>query len=137
MSTIAHAPPQPVEIHRRRYMTSAEKVRRWEELGRVCAICRLPCDPYGHTVIWDHFLALALGGTNEISNMECHHRIDCAAIKTARDMEAIARAKRRERKHSEPSAPGKIRSRGFDRTKTRKFNGQVVSRQSPSGEMDQ
>ena len=134
MSAIAHTPPQPVEIHRRRYMTSAEKVRRWEELGRCCTVCRLPCDPHGHTVIWDHRIPLAIGGTNDLENLECNHRIDCAAIKTARDIEAIARAKRRERKHAEPSAPGKIRSRGFDRTKTRKFNGQVVSRNAANAD---
>ncbi len=107
---------EPVELLPRRTMTQAEKLARWEAVGRICTICRQPCEPSGPTtVIWDHRIAIALGGTNDLANMEPHHTTPCAAQKTAVDLTAIAQAKRREAKHLGiyPPSRHRLQSRGF------------------------
>jgi hypothetical protein len=130
MSRIAFEPRQPVEIKRRRYMTSAEKVRRWEELGKCCTVCHLPCDPYGSTVVWDHRLQLAIGGTNDLSNMECHHNSpECSGAKTRSDATARAKVKRIiAKENGETKLKRPIKSRGFDKTKTRRLDGTIKER---------
>lgn len=102
MTRIAPINPIPVEIEPRRHMTDAEKLARWEALGRCCTVCHHPCEPLGPTVIWDHRVQLSIGGTNDLSNMEPHHAAPkpCAAIKTAQDAKDRAKAKRLAFKHS-------------------------------------
>ena len=108
---------EPVELVPRRAMTYGEKHRRWEECGRVCMVCKSACMVSGPAVIWDHRVALALGGTNDLSNMEPHHAYLCAAIKTAKDRKAIAKAQRLAR-DADPATRKKTRrplcSRGFE-----------------------
>lgn len=98
----------------------------WKEHALVgCDVChKLCCNGDFH---WDHNLALVDGGAHEIDNL----RPLCAAChkpKSAREHSENARAKRREKKHSNPKPPGKIKSRGFDKTKTKKFNGTVITK---------
>lgn len=95
---------------------------------------------------FDHEHQLALGGADEIENIFAKH-VDCHKAKTARDAGRRAKVKRVTGKKAgrfsgpargaeigaEPSRqahkPGKsIQGRGFDKTKTRTFSGEVVNR---------
>lgn len=109
---------EPVEIEARRSMTYGEKLRRWEECGCACMICKRPCPPAGPEVIWDHRIPLALGGTNDLANMEPNHVGECAAKKTAKDRRDIAKALRNERQanpETRRQSPHRLRSRGFQK----------------------
>jgi 5-methylcytosine-specific restriction endonuclease McrA len=76
----------------------------------------------------DHELALVDGGSHDwSSNMrplcrECHSR------KSAKEHQENCRAKRRQKKHTQPTQPGSIKSRGFDKTYRKKMNGQTEKR---------
>jgi hypothetical protein len=109
-------------------MTLGEKVARHEEVGRCCVICRMACAAFGPTVIWDHRVPLAIGGSNDLDNMDPHHAGPCAKVKTALDMKAIAKAKRLAGETKAGPTKNPIRSRGFDRTKSRGFDGRVRER---------
>ena len=126
-----------VEIHRRRAMTYGEKLRRWDEVGRVCMVCKLPCAPAGPDVIWDHRVPLAIGGTNDLANMEPHHAGGCAKRKTAQDARTRAKVNRlrktaenAERPSGTAPAPRKrhLRSRGFQTRLRKRMDGTVEPR---------
>lgn len=132
MSRVASVPHEAVEIQPRRHMTYGEKHRRWEECGRVCTICGEPCAPGGPFTIWDHRVPLALGGTNDLSNMEPNHTGECATLKTRRDVRAIAKAKRLIRKSLPDKPPSRLRSRGFEKPATkRKWPSRSFSKAPP------
>lgn len=102
----------------------------------------------------EHLHALHLGGGNELSNraLWC---LDCTKPKDAQDKARIAKGKRLRKETGQgpkkqiPSRPfmsmnprgaanfGGLKSRGFDKTKTRKFSGQVVSRGSIRSKAEQ
>lgn len=85
----------------------------------------------------DHRLPLHLGGTNDIENRKLICRETCHRAKSI--AEAKARGKvRRIRKKLDPDAPQKrkpvwptqkLQGRPFDKSLTRKFNGQTVRRE--------
>ncbi len=76
----------------------------------------------------DHELALIDGGSHDFqANMRPVCKA-CHAIKSAREHKNNAKAKRLATKHSQPNQPGKIKTRGFDKTLRRKMNGQVEKR---------
>ena len=123
----------------------SQKTRRlaWERSGGRCegivdadprAGWRHPdrCNVYllPGRYIYDHINPDWFSGCNKLSNCQvicdyCDHR------KTARDIKAIAKAKRIRRK-ADPATRKRprrvLRSRGFDKTRTRKFSGEVVPR---------
>lgn len=117
-----------VEIHPRRHMTEREKLQRWEECGQACMICRMPVLYSGPSVIWDHRVPLAIGGTNDLSNMEPHHAGPCAKMKTALDAKARAKVKRIIKREADGPKPSRLQSRGFQKTLRKKLNGTVVRR---------
>lgn len=83
----------------------------------------------------DHRVPLELGGSEDDSNLEplCveHHK-----DKTKRDIPAIARARRiRKREAGEKKAGRPIKSRGFDKTKSRRMDGSVGPRRSRQQEI--
>jgi 5-methylcytosine-specific restriction endonuclease McrA len=91
----------------------------------TCAICGHDIQP-GHAIEWDHVHALVHGGPNVFSNLRPLHA-ECHKIKSAADVAANAKVKRLTGQTcNRPKA--KIRSRGFDKTRTRKFSGEVVVR---------
>ena len=116
MSRIAWQPRENLPLQPRRYMTKAEKLARWEEVGRCCVICRKPCEPFGPTVIWDHFIQLVIGGTNDLDRMDPHH-VQCAKGKTKDDAKVRGHVNRlRKIEAGEKKAPKhKIQSRGFSK----------------------
>lgn len=75
----------------------------------------------------DHHLALVDGGAHEVSNLRplCPR---CHKLKSACEHKENCRAKRRLKKHSQPTPEGKIKSRPFQGS--RKFNGTPVWRDS-------
>ena len=80
----------------------------------------------GERIDIDHVHQLATGGADDESNMRPLHPW-CHAIKTRED--AKVRGKIRRLNGTTKKRAGKpIRSRGFDRSKTRKFNGTVIPR---------
>lgn len=116
MTQIANVQREPVEIAPRRYMTEREKLQRWEACNRCCTVCGEPVPASGPGVIWDHRIAIALGGTNDLANMEPHHAEVCAPAKTARDRKAIAKAHRLIRQadpETRRQSPHRLRGRGF------------------------
>lgn len=131
MSRVLPPSGEAVEVVSRRYMTETEKISRWIECGQRCTVCREPVSWEGLWVVWDHRVALALGGTNDLSNMEPHHALHCASAKTRTDMKAIAKAKRLIRKAdlTTRKAPT-MKSAGFQKhpTKKRTMSGQVIDR---------
>lgn len=138
MSMLEVAPHEEVAIQARRAMTYAEKLRRWIECGCVCMVCKRPCAPAGRSVIWDHRVPLAIGGTNELSNMEPHHAGPCAVRKTAKDAKVRAKVKRiRARADHSRRRRKAIVSRGFDKSLRRKMSGEVVKQTSaPADDTD-
>lgn len=105
-----------------RYLPAATRAAL--QAQTACAICGGP-GPFEA----DHAHALALGGGNGPDNLRRICR-PCHAIKTRRDVKAIAKAKRVARKLAgtwKRRGP-KIHSRGFDKSLRRKFNGMVERR---------
>ena len=85
-----------------------------KEHNATCHICNGAIQP-GDKWDVDHVIALELGGADEPANwrpahMKCHRG---PQGKTARDLEAIAKAKRREAAHIGAKPKGNLKSAGF------------------------
>ena len=120
----------PVPIEPRRPLTRREALQLMlDQNGRCKCGCGEKLQPLSEGIIDEHRVALALGGTNDLSNRELWRK-PCAKVKTAtKDAPAIAKAKRlaaridgtrRERKP--------IPSRGFDKSVSKGFDGKVRPR---------
>ena len=85
------------------------------------------CD--GRPEIGEHFTPVAMGNDQKPDCLLCR---DCAARKTKRDIANIAKVKRLRNgktQYDKRKAKGsKLRGRGFDKTKSKKFSGKVVKR---------
>lgn len=71
----------------------------------------------------DHHCPHALGGSNDIENIR-HLCIGCHGKKTAKDRRMIAKANRL-RKGPKQRKGRAMRSRGFDKTLRKRFNGRL------------
>ena len=110
---------------RKRFPTTARMARLLEFNGK-CAVCDVKIGP-ATGLEWDHIIPLAMGGEDEIANLQPLCRADHRS-KTGSDATAIAKAKRLEAKHL-----GAYRSRsplpgGKDSNLKRKVSGQTVAR---------
>lgn len=91
----------------------------------TCGICGREIGP-GTPVEWDHVHALVHGGPHIFTNLRPVHE-RCHKAKTKADVQAKAKGDRI--LGLTCNGPKKaIKSRGFDKTKTRKVNGEVVAR---------
>lgn len=85
------------------------------------------CD--GKPVIGEHFTPVAMGNAQKPDCMLC---AECAAIKTRRDIANIAKVKRirngKTQYDKRKERGSKLRTRGFDKTKTRGMDGKVRQR---------
>jgi 5-methylcytosine-specific restriction endonuclease McrA len=112
----------------RRSMTQKRRAEVFLACAGRCARCDVKL-----TGAWeaDHRVQLWMGGADDLTNIEalclpCHR-----GAKTPADATARAKVKRIIRNSSPETrtrSKRPIRSRGFDKTKTRKFNGEIVAR---------
>lgn len=109
-----------VEIENRRAMTPARKARIHAMRDGKCWMCGKPVPVSGPDVIYDHKMPLELGGTDDNSNVWPLHREPCDKLKTAADRKRIDKAKRLDRKFSNPLPTGCFQSRPFPKS-TRKL----------------
>lgn len=75
-------------MSKRQSLTTRKRVALFLERGGVCSICN-------HKIVrkaWDveHRIPLALGGTNDMSNLDVAH-VDCHKTKTRKDVRDIAK----------------------------------------------
>jgi 5-methylcytosine-specific restriction protein A len=114
-----------VEATPRKAMTKPRRLRIYLACNGRC-VCGVKV-PMAGTVI-DHRIPLWMGGADDDANL----RFLCPACdkpKTAKDKGAIGKVKRliaREDGTRRPRKP--IASKGFDKTRTRRFDGSVVPR---------
>ena len=75
----------------------------------------------------DHVIPLALGGRHDEGNWVpiC---VDCHKAKTRTDVKAIAKVARIIRRETEGPKPSRLKSRGFNKTLSRKMDGSVRRR---------
>lgn len=122
------------QIEKRRPLTRAEFGQLMiDQEGRCARGCGEKLQPMTEGVIDEHLRALALLGTNALENRALYRK-PCARKKTdEQDTPRIAKAKaqagetgqyarRQKRGH------GSIQSRGFDKSRTKRFDGSVVAR---------
>jgi hypothetical protein len=128
----------------RRPLTKKQRAGLLAKSAGLCDGCGRPIAGTWHA---DHWVPVALGGTNAQTQVLC---LPCHKVKTAFDVAAIAKAKRAARKLAvtkrvirdaqiahedaamrmadEPKPKRKMQSRGFDKTRTRHFDGTVTLR---------
>ncbi|MBB4797968.1 5-methylcytosine-specific restriction endonuclease McrA [Brevundimonas bullata] len=119
-----------VVIEKRKPLSRRESLHLMLEQKGICACgCGEKLQPMTEGVIDEHRVALALGGTNDLSNRHLFRK-PCARKKTdQKDTPAIAKVKRIEARLNGTRRPRKpIPSPGFDKTMTKKFDGSVVRR---------
>lgn len=123
---------------RRKAITDKMKMEVLRD-AEVTVRCEGPCrEKYPLSLIqFDHYQALCDGGEHSAENLRpvcttCHQ--PKSAFEHKRNSKSKRLAKARE-EHQAVTArvmkrePSRIRSRGFDKTKTRKFNGKTVERE--------
>jgi 5-methylcytosine-specific restriction endonuclease McrA len=120
---VAPASREPVEPTARKSATAARRKQIVDAYGDLCA--EPGCGDLGTEL--DHVIPLAMGGADDFENWQLlcrfHH-----LIKTVLDVKAIAKAKRLAGETGQNRRKREIRSRGFDKSKTRGFDGKVRER---------
>ena len=102
----------------RRSRSSSDRLRLFQLHGGACHLCSGKIQ-VGEAWEISHDIPLELGGADDDSNAKPAHK-KCHARQTAEiDVPAIAKAKRRERKHAGIRKPRSI-------TRWRRFNGDPV-----------
>ncbi len=95
---------------RKKRLTASEK-RAMLEKFPTCFFCGEPFSD-GDVVEWDHAIALGLMGADALENLRPIHAIPCHKQKTKKDMAAISKAKRIQRKlYGKPKKKRSIPSR--------------------------
>lgn len=122
---------RPDWIPARKAIPERVKAEAWEEADGRCQQCGILCDgAEGADFHYDHITPIALGGTNDIENIQILCFSDHAQ-KTADDIERIAKADRQGRR-SGRQKPGKrkqkIQSRGFNKSWRKRMDGTVERR---------
>lgn len=116
----------PVPATPRKAMTLARKLAIHEAWNGKCGMCRGALPVTGPSVVYDHMLSLMLGGPDENANVQLLCASPCNKIKTAADAKAIAKLRRLIAEPTPSKNP--IRSRGFDKSLTKGFDGRVRRR---------
>lgn len=110
----------PVTIEKRKPLTRRESLQLMLDQDGVCACgCGVKLQPMTEGVIDEHRIALALGGTNALTNRHLFRK-PCAKAKTSdKDAPAIAKVKRIEARENGTRRQRKpIPSRPFQKGKT-------------------
>ena len=109
-------------------ITASQRLHVLKKFGAV-VLCQICGDAeYIAVVQIDHALALIDEGEHDADENLRPVCIPCHAKKSAREHKNNAKAKRLQKKHSSPKPPGKIKSRGFDKTLRKRMNGQTEKR---------
>lgn len=129
MSRIAPQSHEPVLATPRKTMTREHRERILDRQDGHCGGCMKDVGWFALPFEVDHIIPIWFNGADADFNLVALCK-PCHKIKTATDIKAIAKAKRRMAKFAEtsPFKPSRLRSRGFDKTKTRSFTGQVRER---------
>lgn len=130
---------EPLNATPRKRLTKAQRAEILERQHDNCAGC-------GASLIWltldngtigygpmidEHILPVDLGGSNDLSNRELRC-VPCARAKTREDRKRIDKARRLRRTEAGDVRPKrKIVGPGFDKTKSRGFDGRVRARSEP------
>lgn len=130
-----------VELEKRKPLTRAQFAQLMiDQEGRCGCGCGEKLQPMTEGVIDEHVRALGLLGTNDLANRSLYRK-PCALKKTTEsDTPRIAKAKaqagetgqyaRRQKRGGSmiPAHKDGLKSQGFDKSKTRRFDGTVVPR---------
>ncbi len=116
---------EPVNATPRRAMTPKRRLEVLLKCDGRCAKCK---EKLGGRFVVDHVLPLELGGLDEVGNLEslC---VPCDKLKTKGDRKRIDKTRRLSKKATAPREPSRLRSRGFDKTVSKRFDGSVVRRE--------
>lgn len=122
---------RPHWIAARKAIPEKVKAEAWEQADGRCQQCGITL--HGDDMHYDHVLPVALGGTNDVENIQllC---FSCHAEKTAQDVARIAKADRQAARSGQKArrkkrGTGQIRSAGFSKTHRKKMDGTVVKRE--------
>jgi 5-methylcytosine-specific restriction enzyme A len=128
-------PRAPGSTTKRKPLTKLQRAKLIADHGGICYRCGLPIDPAKKWVD-EHMRALALGGTNDMSNRAPVHW-ECAEIKTlTEDMPRIVKAKAVQAASvgRDPRAAPKLQSRGFPKQpKVRAIDKSALPKLQPRG----
>jgi len=89
---------------KRKHRSAKERARLFKLFGGKCYLCNGAID--GTKEAWEieHVIPLAQGGDDEDSNLQLAHA-KCHKAKTVQDVGNIAKAKRREARHTGAAVP--------------------------------
>ncbi len=120
--SIIPAPNRTVEA--RKPLTAKQRAQlALDQNGRCGCGCGERLDHAREGTIDEHIVALALGGSNDLSNRAIWRK-PCSTVKTAMDMAFIARAKRLAGETCQGEPARKLQGRGFGSV-SRGFDGRV------------
>jgi len=123
-SKLAELRAQVVEIQARKSFTPAQRKAVYEAQEGLCAACE---EPLAGKFEIDHVISLGIGGKHEPGNWLGKCRA-CHVAKTAIDRKVQAKAARIVRRETEGQSASRLQSRGFDKSRTRGFDGKVRER---------
>lgn len=122
-SQIAVQPKEAVQATPRRKISRTAR-------ARIFLACNGRCSACGEKITGafevDHCVELFLGAPDDLSNYQILHP-SCHREKTNQRAPVLAKV-RRLLKADEPRKPSRLQGRGFDRSKTRGFDGRVRPR---------
>ena len=118
---------EPVVVEDRKSFTPKQRLQALLKSNGCCAVCSVKLTRYDV----DHIKARGLGGLHVLENWQaiCPLPVGCHADKTKVDRRMIDKAKRQS-KMNDPREPSRLQGRGFDKTRTRRFDGTVVARKA-------
>lgn len=111
-----------IEPTPRRSFTKKQRAEAFLACNGRCEVCG---KKLGGDYEIDHRVSLFLGGKHEPSNWRALHP-DCHTQITGGQAGVHAKVRRIIKSLTEPKAPSRLQSRGFDKSLSKKFNGTVV-----------
>lgn len=117
-----------LELDKRRLFTRKQRAEIFARAGGHCDLCLAKV-----TGPWTagHITAHALGGPTTVENGQCECE-GCSPGTHREDTSRVAKAKRQAGETGQQARRARkgpqLKSRGFDKTRTKKMNGDVVSR---------
>ena len=119
----------------RRAMTPARMRRIWEREAGICWFCTKPVPMRGGDLVrYDHRIPVEISQDDSDDGIYPIHREPCDRLKTAADQAKIAKVRRMSGLKGQAARRAKngsqLKSRGFDKSQTRGFDGKVRARKN-------